>query len=102
MAEQMRSDIHAGFSGPPVPSDYVLSSGDMEVLLEGHLDLVEREIRRLLRQLDGAVWPGEEPVRWRQPRQVRTWLRAWTSLNYLIHARDALRDALDPAARHFD
>jgi hypothetical protein len=102
LAEQMQSDPNEGFLMYPAPSDYVMSRGDMRVFLEGHLDLVEHEIRRLLRQVEAVGGPGEEPFRWRRPHEARTWLRAWTSLNYLVHARDAIKDALDPAVRRFD
>jgi hypothetical protein len=102
VAEQVQGDPNEGFLVDPVPTDYVMSHDDMEVFLEGRLDLVEHEIRRLLRQVEAVSGPREEPFHWRRPREARTWLRAWTSLNYLVHARDAIRDALDPATRRFD
>ena len=76
--------------------DRAISSGAMRVYLRYRLYLIENQIKALHRrlkvmdQVSGGLWTWMD-----KPRAEEKWA-SWTSLNYLMNARDALRKGLEP------
>lgn len=83
-------EVAARFGG-----DRALSQRSMRAYLQYRLYLLEAQIDHLSYRIEsgeagaGAYWSqADEPI------SDEAWA-SWTSLNYLMNARDALREALD-------
>lgn len=83
-------EVAAQFGG-----DRALSSRSMRSYLQYRLYMLEAQIDHLAQRIEsgeagaGAYWAQDD-----EPISDETWA-SWTSLNYLMNARDALREMLD-------
>ncbi len=79
--------------------DKSLSPRSMRAYLQYRLYLLEAQINELAEHLEqGADESGQLWAPRKQPLSDETWA-SWTSLNYLMNARDALRETIDTLDR---
>lgn len=78
--------------------DWVLSPQAMDRYLAHRLYIVETQIDRLIVDLEHQAGPPFPVDLDDESLPEETWA-SWASLNYLLHARDSLRDALSRPGR---
>ena len=87
-------EVAAQFGG-----DRALSPRGMRSYLQYRLFMLEAQIDHLTQRLESSE--GGADAYWVQPDEPisdEAWA-SWTSLNYLLNARDALRETLDSLGR---
>jgi len=77
-------------------SDQVMSARSMQAYLRYRLVIVEGEIRQIVRQLGKASATQPDALNgWSGAQPGAALAKSWTSLNYLLNARDSLRMTIE-------
>lgn len=97
MARLGGASVRHVFVQRPDSLDRVMSQRDMRVHLRGRLRFLEAEIERLFGEVNRGAGPHDPHDWWRGGADAE-WVQAWSKLNYLLHARDDIRQALDTRA----